>query len=136
MGKHAFVLFIKSIGVILRRRQISNMEQKENAKKKVILLSIDIEATGLSKFKDTTVELGIDIVLMETDGKTLFLLEELPSFQKYSCGREGIQIGDEAAKITGLSKDFLRCQHPLNNLFLECVEHIHTVCAPLRGKNY
>jgi DNA polymerase III epsilon subunit-like protein len=105
-------------------------EKKEDVtqKKKVILLSIDIEATGLSKHKDTTIEVGIDIVLAETDGNILTIVKELPSFQQYTCGREGIQICGEAAEITGLSREFIAGQKPLDLLFTNCVAHLDDVC--------
>ena len=99
-------------------------------KKKIILLSLDIEATGLSKFKDSTVEVGIDIVLVETDGKSIQVVEELPSFQEYACGREGAVICDAAADITGLSREFIAKQIPLNKLFTKCVAHLDKVCQP------
>jgi DNA polymerase III epsilon subunit-like protein len=106
----------------------SSQEKSLNVTKQVIILSLDIESTGLSKWKDTTIELGIDIVLAETDGKTLKIVQTLPSFQHYACGRDGIRISDKAAEITGLSRDFLALQTTLDILFENCVKHVDQVC--------
>ena len=114
--------------------KVNIVEEKEVSKtlqKQVIVLSIDIEATGLSKFKDTCVEIGITISVLDIIDDTFVLNKHLESFQGYARGRtDGNKMCDKAAEITGLSAVFIAGQKSLSLLFKNCIKHVNKVCQP------
>lgn len=99
------------------------------SKNSFVLISVDIECTGLSKFSDTTVELGADLLLVEECKEGgLKLVKVLPTFQMYSCGRENIKMHPEAAKVTKLDQCFLDQQPGICSMFESFIEHVDTSC--------
>ena len=87
------------------------------------LLSLDCEATGLSKYTDQVTELGLAIYLVRPGP----VFEELPHFCTRVCPT--IEISRGAQDVTGLTLAQLVGMPKVKNALRAMMDHVHAICT-------
>jgi DNA polymerase III epsilon subunit-like protein len=87
------------------------------------LLSLDCEATGLSKYADQVTELGMAIYLVQ-EGTSF---KELPHFCTRVCPT--IEITRGAQEVTGITMHQLLDKPKIKTALLSMQKHVNSVCS-------
>ena len=90
----------------------------------VYVLSLDCEATGLSKYTDQIVELGLTIYRFKSTTRTF---QELKPFRSY-VRPTLLKMSKGATEITGITNDSLDNEAIISIVLDNMLTHINTVC--------
>lgn len=94
---------------------------------KCYLLSIDCEATGLSKFTDQIVEVGLTIHELDQTSHTIHMVSEFREL----VYPDQVQMSDGATKVTHITMDQLVGKRRCGDVLQTMSQHIQEHCTDL-----
>jgi DNA polymerase III epsilon subunit-like protein len=89
------------------------------------VISFDLETTGLSRYQDQVTELGVEVVLWNTETHAQ---EVIGTFAKYVCPTSRT-IAPAAALVTGITMDMLAGKPNISAVLREFLTYLDEVCT-------
>jgi DNA polymerase III epsilon subunit-like protein len=89
------------------------------------VISFDLETTGLSRYQDQVTELGVEVVLWNTETHTQ---EVIGSFAKYVCPTCRT-IAPAAALVTGITMDMIAGKPNISTVLRDFVTYLDELCT-------
>ena len=98
--------------------------------KSFVLMSFDVESTGLSTYNDelTQIGCGYNRLVVNVETSTIVSIERLVPFVSI-CNPECKELSKIVTRITGLTKEILKDGPPAGVMLHRWIEHSNRICS-------